>query len=421
MKQISKLILMAALVLVAACGGEDEPGGGGGTDNPPAVVPSVTLATGTNTNPVLTTDGGSVEVSFTATTSWTASVINTRADGWVTVSPTSGNAGSGKVTITAQKNETPDERGATIQIKCGTATQSIVLTQKQKDSFTASASKTEIGKEGGTVTIEVQANVEFTHTLEATGDWITLKETKALSTHTLVFEVKANEDIAKRQATIKVTSSAGSETFTVYQAGADPTILLTNSTYSIGVEGGTVDVEVSSNIDVAVTIQDNCTWVKEITTKAMSTNTWHFSVEANEAEDSRTAEILFENKENGVKETVTIIQAGTATVIEMIPGISGISGFNWTYRSGTDQMLCRKVDDRRYFILMEPSSNKVCCLKLPKQDTYDAGTTVDVTITQNIDKNQKAVIDMKLLVVKQEDRYLWLTDGQQHTAIIMLD
>ena len=145
MKKI--FIFLASIVLLTACGGSKEENGGGGGGG--TTTPTITFGAGVNTSPVLGTEGGSVDITFTASDAWTAGVINTRADSWVSVSPTSGAKGSGKITIKAAANDTPDERGATIQIKSGTTTKSITLTQKQKDAFTATASKTELGKDGG--------------------------------------------------------------------------------------------------------------------------------------------------------------------------------------------------------------------------------------------------------------------------------
>ena len=318
MKKIA--IFFASLAILSACGGSKETpeqggssGGGGGS----TTTPTITIGSGVNTNPVITAAGGSATVSFTATDSWTASVINTRADNWISVSPTSGNKGNATITISALANDTPDERGATIQIKCGTATKSITLTQKQKDSFTASASKTELGSDGGTFTIEVKANVEFTYSIDSGAEWIKYVSTKALKTSTLTFSAEANDDVTRREGQITVSSSVGSEVFKIYEEGTTPSIVITQSSYSVGSEGETIKVEVKSNVDVTIQIPEaSAAWIKEATgSKAMSTNTYNFVIAENEGTDSRTGSILFTNTANGLTETVTVLQAQKDAIV----------------------------------------------------------------------------------------------------------
>ena len=133
---------VAALLIVSCQGGTNIPG----TDISPGIVdtPTVKWDAGVNTNPVLDATGGSLSVSFTSSDAWKASIINGRAD-WLRLSPESGNKGKGTLTIQVSPNEEYDERRATVQVKCGTAQVTLLVTQKQKDAFTASASKQEFG------------------------------------------------------------------------------------------------------------------------------------------------------------------------------------------------------------------------------------------------------------------------------------
>lgn len=311
MKKI--FIFLASIVLLTACGGSKEENGGGGGGG--TTTPTITFGAGVNTSPVLGTEGGSVDITFTASDAWTAGVINTRADSWVSVSPTSGAKGSGKITIKAAANDTPDERGATIQIKSGTTTKSISLTQKQKDAFTATASKTELGKDGGNFTIEVKANVSFTYTIDKGSEWIKYISTKALKTSTITFEASKNNDTERRDGKITVTSSAGNESFTIYQEGSGPTIILSSSTASVPDTGGEFTVDVTHNVDVTVKIQDGITWLRENGSKAVSTNSYKFVVDANEGTDSREADIYFQNTANGLSEKVHVVQAQKNAIV----------------------------------------------------------------------------------------------------------
>lgn len=298
------------LILSAACS-KPEPDPKPEPEPTPITQPSITLDPGTSTNPTLTAAGGSLDIKFTSTMDWTASVINTKADGWISLDKTSGAAGTVTVKATVAANTSPDERNATIRIQSGTKTASVVVTQKQKDALTTSSSKNEIEAAGGTFTIEVKANISFTWEIaEACKDWITPVETKALTTSTLAFKVAENTATEKREGSVKVKSSLGEEVIKVYQAAKEtPAIVLTRNDYTVRADGETIRVEISSNVDVDVEIADACKdWISSCETKAMSTNTYFFDVAANECYDSRTGEILFTNTENGLSEKVTVTQ-----------------------------------------------------------------------------------------------------------------
>ena len=72
-------------------------------------------------------------VKFTASESWTASVVSSssmaKASGWVTINPTSGGAGSATITVKAQENTSTNSRTATVTIKCGSSSKSFSIVQ----------------------------------------------------------------------------------------------------------------------------------------------------------------------------------------------------------------------------------------------------------------------------------------------------
>lgn len=116
---------MALAITVYACKDESE-------GNELLKDPTITISESENLYPVLPQEGGTVYVNFTATSSWEATLANTRADSWINISPSSGNTGKYKLSINANANDSHDERNATIFLKCGTVSKTIIVTQKQK-------------------------------------------------------------------------------------------------------------------------------------------------------------------------------------------------------------------------------------------------------------------------------------------------
>ncbi len=299
---ISLLVTFFVIVL-SSCGGDsDEP------NVDPTPIPAaarIDFPAEQNTNPVISSEGGAVNITFTSSQAWTASIVNDRADEWISLSTTNGMAGTSVLSITTKTNDTYDERSATITIKSGTVSKNIIVTQKQKDALLVSSEKIEMDVEGGEVQVEVKANVDFS--VETDVDWISHISTRSLKTSNLVFTVTENEDTQKREGHITVKSGMLLETVTVYQAASTPTIIISQNEYTIGSDGGDIKVEVSSNVDVSVTLPKNG-WISESSTRSMSTNTYVFTVSKNEGYDSRSAEILFTNKENNLSEKVVITQ-----------------------------------------------------------------------------------------------------------------
>ena len=277
---------------------------GGGQEKPKQ--PEITLNA---TNADFTTEGGTDEITFTSSTAWTAEVVNSRADAWCSINPTSGPAGAANITVTTKENDTPDDRTASIIIKADTASKTITVSQKQKDAITITSSKFEVDAEGGEVQIDIKANVEFEYSIEESAkEWVSYRATRALKSTSLVFDIAKNEEFEKREAKIHITNGHLEEIISIYQSAAKPSIIISQDEHIVSSNGETIAVEVKSNVDVNIEIPSEIDWISENTTRAYSTNTYHFDIMPHEGYDQRSAEIKFTNKANGLSEAVKIVQ-----------------------------------------------------------------------------------------------------------------
>lgn len=311
MKDLLHILLLAMIVCCWSCsGGEEEP-----TPTPtpkPEEKPKIELTT---TVPVAPQEGETVTVTFTSTEAWTIDVAEGRAVSWCNVSPTSGSKGTNTLTITTTANDTYDERNAKVTIKAGTTSQSFTITQKQKDGLTVTSNKVEVDANGGDIAIEVKANVKFEYEIEKDAQsWITTNDSRALTASTLKFKVSENEETSKREGKIVIRSGELSETVTIYQEGSKPTIVLTQNEYTVSSSGGTIKVELKSNVNYEIQLP-NVDWVKESSSRTMSAFTHYFEVDSNEEYDARSTEIRFINKENGLSEEVMITQMQKDAII----------------------------------------------------------------------------------------------------------
>lgn len=262
-----------------------------------------------DTHPVISQQGGTINIPFTATGEWNATMINDRAESWITINPSSGKSGDIELSVTATANETYDERNATIVLQCGDDKKEIVVTQKQKDALTVTSSKYEVSSSGGNISVEVKANIEYE--VEVKADWIKHvenQETRALTSSMLNFQVDFNDTGEKREGEIIIKNGELSETIKVYQE-YEYFITLTQKDFSLPEEGGVVDIEIKSTVSYDVKMPSDVNWITEIQSRAVSTHTRHYQVEPNENYDPREAKIIFYNTEDEtIADTVSIYQ-----------------------------------------------------------------------------------------------------------------
>lgn len=303
-KRFFYLLPLFILQLLVVCSCKDD-------NNEPTLPepsPEITIPSSENLNPVLSQEGGTVSISFTTTSDWTASLVNTRAESWITITPNSGTKGKNEITIITTANETYDERNATVVLKCGTVSKNIIVAQKQKDALTVTSSKYEVDGEGGNISVEVKANISFE--VEVKADWIKqqTEKTRALTTSNLNFTIEPNDTEGKREGEIIIKSGELSETVKVYQGFGD-FITLTKKDFTIPEEGGNVDIEIKSTLDYEVKMLSDVDWITEIQSRAVSTHTHHYTISPNDTYDSREVKIVFYNpKDENVADTVSIYQ-----------------------------------------------------------------------------------------------------------------
>lgn len=266
-------------------------------------------------------EGGDCSFSFKTTDTWTASVINGRADGWLTFSPTSGMSGNVTVMVTASKNEGYEDRSATLRIVSGKNTTDLLITQKQKDALLVNAAKYEVHEDGGDISIEVKSNVNYDYTLEDADGWLTenTAKTRAMETRTLSFVVAPNESTDRREGRIVFTDGNLKEVVSIYQGAAkapekpDPRILLSKKDITIESKGGTVKVEAVSGKNVSIKIPEGYGWIQEGNKE--STNTFYLTVSENSSLDNREGFVSFTDAESGFSENVNILQLSKDAIV----------------------------------------------------------------------------------------------------------
>lgn len=295
-------VLGLLLMLCQGCSEDKE-------ENPPAPEsPSITVESEEDI-PVFDTAGGTLALTFTTTSDWTASVDGA-ASGWLSVSPASGEAGTHTLSLVTTANDSYDERNASVTITSGSVKKTITVTQKQKDALILTSNKVELEAEGGDFSIELQANVEVTYEIESGAQtWLTpVARSRGLTSSFLAFHAEANEEAEARQAVIKLAGGNGlTEEVTVYQIGTGPALVLSQSEYIVSSAGETIQVELRSNTAYEIEMP-GVDWLRKNSSRSLSTYTHYFIVDPNETYDARSAVIRFIDRENGIEQAVTVTQ-----------------------------------------------------------------------------------------------------------------
>lgn len=305
--------LLACLMLLVAC-----------SDDKVEDETTITLPPETETlfekGVNFTTSAGTQSLEFTATENWNITAATTRnGEKWYQVYPTSGGPGKAEISISVEDNDSYDERSVAITINAGKTKKTLMVAQKQKNALLISSERREVKQEGGTIDVEVEANVEYKAIIaDDCQSWIkpaASTTTRGLKASTISFKIEMNGEREKREGEIYITDGTLTETVKVYQYGGD-VILLNENEYLVGDKGETIKVELRSNCEYGITMPD-VSWIKEATmSRGMSSHTIYYTISPNDANESRRAKIIFYNKDNtAIADTLTVIQAQKDAVV----------------------------------------------------------------------------------------------------------
>lgn len=255
-------------------------------------------------------EGAALSIRFSSNLAWEA-----KADrDWCHVSPASGEAGTMELSVYVDENPEYDARTATVTLTSGQLTKSFTVKQKQKGAFLLTDREVEADANGGEVSVRVQANVAFDCLIdEKAQSWISYQgKTRGLEESALRFTIAPNDGYEKRTGLIILRNDSQEEHVTVTQNGQAPTLTLTPTEWSIGSDGGSIDIAVECGVDYDISWNAG-DWIAEEASPAA--NVHRFKILPNLSLDERRAEIVFGNPQYGLSQTATVVQSGAAPML----------------------------------------------------------------------------------------------------------
>ncbi len=259
-------------------------------------------------------EGGTQTVVVSANKIWTAS----SDQGWCRISPSSGDGSKSmdtSVTITCEANRTSESRTCTISVKSEEKQVSIVVKQDEGDALLLSQTEYEVSSEAQIINLNVRYNVEYDIEVDAAcKDWVSIAETKALSTQGYTITVAANDTYESRKGKVTFKQRGGnmSSTITIKQAQNDA-LMVEKTQYELSPEAQQLNIKVKSNVQYDVQIDAGSqSWISYIETKALTESTLCFSIALNDGDD-RTGKVML--TASGISTEITISQRGEEYVV----------------------------------------------------------------------------------------------------------
>lgn len=258
----------------------------------------------------LSADGSSGTITFTANREWKVSCSDT----WVSVSPSSGTATDGTVTVTVRcnANTTYEDRTATVTIKMEELSQTVTVKQPANLGIILPMVSFNLASDTKSLEVSLQANVQYT--VSISDYWIKHTGTKGLVSNTLTFSVDENTSYDARSATITIKAQNGSvpdQVISVTQAQKDA-LIVKDSNFEMPYGGGGIEVKVEANVDFDVKPRED--WIQYVETKALGNSTIYLTVKENETYSAREGKVEITQKNGSLKHTVTVKQAGRIAV-----------------------------------------------------------------------------------------------------------
>lgn len=212
--------------------------------------------------------------------------------------------------FTVDRNEDTRKREGHITVKSSLGSEAVTIYQEAAEpSLILSRDAVALGSDGGTFTVDVNANVDFEMRISAGSSWLGEVATRAMSTHSFTFEASPNEGYDNREGriTFRNTANGIEASVSVTQMQRDA-LVISQSVHEIGADGGSVTIEAATNVGVGVDISEP--WVHRVETKALQDVAFGFSVDPNPLYDARECVVTFRGEDSPVRQEVTIRQDG---------------------------------------------------------------------------------------------------------------
>ena len=271
---------------------------------------------------IVNAEGGEVEIAVTTNVDYTIAIAE-QAQSWLSVEYSRADVREETLTVIVAENDSFEERSAEVKLLDaeGEELTTITLTQKcyNKVFDTDASGNYTVVAEGGEVEIAVTTNIEYSVVIpKRAKSWLSVADTRAtLREETLTFIVAENDSLDERLAEVELLDAEGKvlQTITISQNGQSKIFETRpgdSSVIHLMDNGGKIEVFVTTNMEYSVVVVDEAqSWLSVADTRASHRDEIVTIVVAeNKSYVSRSADVVFVDKDGEVLTTITIIQDG---------------------------------------------------------------------------------------------------------------
>lgn len=280
------------------------------------ILPEVDVLKLSETEFVLPAKGGEIVLDITYTGDYTLD-IETDGDVWIhEIATRATDPEEGILRFRVDANKGYDDRHARIEVSVSPEVKKYInVTQKQKDALMLSKDIYEMDEKGGSLKIEVQANVGIAVEVdEKASQWLTHVQTKGLTSSFHEFDVAPYEGSGTRSGKIVFSSGDMREEVTVYQSGG-PELVLSSNLVNVSSAEESFTVDVTTNVGYEVVMPD-ADWLTYVpTTKGTVTGSLEFKVKENSSYEAREAVITVRGTEADLSESIRVVQAQKDAIV----------------------------------------------------------------------------------------------------------
>ena len=252
--------------------------------------------------------GGQLEVTVTSNVNYTLTIEDAP---WLHQIITKGVVDV--LTFEVDPNDRADKRVGKLVFASELGTETVTVYQRGvKAEMILSENNIQIQSEGGQFRVDVASNFNAEYTIHA--DWIYEIATKSLSTNSFWFMVERNPDYDSRSAEIEFKDAEGTISGIVRVTQAQQDAIVAQNAMKVDYKSQTFDLTVSANVDVDVTVPEDCDWLSFVKTKGLTKRNLTFSIDKNSTKDIREADIILSYGD--LRQSVRVSQTATTHLPE---------------------------------------------------------------------------------------------------------
>ena len=226
-------------------------------------------------------------------------------------------------------NESYDDRNASIRFydPSGTVSEMVTVNQAQKDALIISTKEFSVDAAQNYISVDINTNIEYEVEIpQEYASWIRQAEnplTRTLNPYRLDFIISENDTFEKREGKIiiKGRDKDISDVVTIEQAQNDAIFIESTKDVNISYEGGVVNVDVNSNVDIEMELLQDWTHFADNQTRGLVKSSHSFVVDENDTPYKRTGVIVIKKLSSSLPtDTMYVHQEKGFLTLEVTPG-----------------------------------------------------------------------------------------------------